>query len=137
LQQAFKPESALLELMRNVLNERKTYKTSILVRFRESFIPIALADIALFVMDNEVLYAYTFENKKYAVFKPISDIEMKLTRINFSVSTWQVLLNRSAILEIEPYFNRKMIVKTRITLDEHLIVSRLKVSDFMKWIEQP
>jgi len=137
LQQAFKPESALLELMRNVLNERKTYKTSILVRFRESFIPIALADIALFVMDNEVLYAYTFENKKYAVFKPISDIENEIDPNQFFRINRQVLMNRSAILEIEPYFNRKMIVKTRITLDEHLIVSRLKVSDFMKWIEQP
>jgi hypothetical protein len=47
-----------------------------------------------------------------------------------------MIVNRRAVVKIEPYFNRKVIVKTSPALPEMAIVSRLKVSQFMSWLEQ-
>jgi DNA-binding LytR/AlgR family response regulator len=48
----------------------------------------------------------------------------------------QTLVNRKAVLEIQPYFNRKMVIKTAFQTEEKLVVSRLKVSPFLEWMEQ-
>ena len=47
----------------------------------------------------------------------------------------KVLLNKNVVKEIQPYFNRKVIIKTDLIIEEQLIVSRLKVTEFMNWIE--
>jgi DNA-binding LytR/AlgR family response regulator len=48
----------------------------------------------------------------------------------------QMLVNRQAILSFEPYFNRKIILELRVDTPEKAVVSRLKVSDSKKWLEQ-
>lgn len=135
LKQAINPESDLLSILKNTLENRKSFKTTILVRYKEGHIPIPVSEIALFYLDTDVVYAFTFDNQKYAVFKPINEIESDLDDAQFFRINRQMLLNRTAITEIQPYFNRKVIVKTALKVTEQLIVSRLKVTDFIHWIE--
>lgn len=137
LKQSIKPESEILNVLKNALGQSKSYKTTILVRFKDGYVPILVSNIALFYVDTEIIYAHTLDNQKYAVFKPINDIEEELNPSQFFRINRQVLLNRAAITEIQPYFNRKVIIKTHLKINEQLIVSRLKVTDFMNWIEKP
>lgn len=137
LKQSIKPESELLDALKSALDSKKRFKTTMLVRFKESFIPLPISNIALFFVDTEVVYAFTFDNQKYAVFKPINDMEEEIDPSIFFRINRQMLLNRAAIVEIQPYFNRKIIVKTHLKIEEQLIVSRLKVTQFMNWIEKP
>ncbi|MEN6617963.1 MAG: LytTR family DNA-binding domain-containing protein [Rikenellaceae bacterium] len=137
LKQSFKPENELLSYLKQELIERKKYKSSILIRIKESFIPISINDIALFILDGEIIYAYTFENQKYPVFKSLSEIENDIDPNQFFRINRQILITRTAIREIQPYFNRKVVVKTQLKVNAQLIVSRLKVTEFMKWVEQP
>ena len=48
-----------------------------------------------------------------------------------------MIVNRNAIKEIVPYFNRKVIVQLKINIPKKAIVSRLKVTPFISWIEKP
>ena len=48
-----------------------------------------------------------------------------------------MIVNRAAIKDIEPYFNRKVIVNFKFSTPKKAIVSRLKVSAFMDWLEHP
>lgn len=134
--QIFTPESEILDIIKTNFASSKKYKTTILIRYRESYIPLPISNIALFYVDTEVVYAITFDNQKHAIFKPISEIESEIDPEQFYRINRQTLLNRLAIREIHPYFNRKVVVKTNLKFDEQLIVSRLKVSDFMGWIEK-
>jgi len=127
----------VVQLLKQTLGQRERYKTSILVHFKESFLPISVSKIALFVVESEMLYIQTFDHQRYAVFKSISDIESSIDPTLFFRINRQVLLNRNAIKEVQPYFNRKVIIKTDVKIKEQLIVSRLKVTEFMNWIEQP
>jgi two-component system, LytTR family, response regulator LytT len=136
LKQSIKPESEVLSVLKNALGHQNCFKTTILIRHKNSYVPILISNIALFFIETELLYAYTFDNKKYAVFKTISDIENDIDPALFFRINRQMLLNRSAIKEIQPYFHRKVIVKTHLKITEQVIVSRLKVTDFMNWIEK-
>ena len=135
LKQAFNPNLNLISSMNDLL-KKKDYKSSILIRYRESYIPVAVDNIALFLRENEVVYAYRFDLQKHAVFKTLEEIESSINPELFYRINRQVLLNRHAIQEIQPYFNRKMVVKTALKLNEKLVVSRLKVTPFMQWVEQ-
>ncbi|MCK9207624.1 MAG: LytTR family DNA-binding domain-containing protein [Salinivirgaceae bacterium] len=130
------PENEVMSLLKKTLSAKIRYKNSILIRVKESFIPIPILNIALFYVENEIVYAITFDNQKYPVFKPMADIENEIDPHQFYRISRQFLINRLAVKEIQPYFNRKVVVKTQFKLDQQLVVSRLKVTDFMNWIEK-
>lgn len=136
LKKVFSPGPELLESIQNIFSPKKSYKSSILIRYRESYIPVLVENIGLFVLQNEVVYAYTFDQKKQAVFKTLDEMEASIDPALFFRINRQTLVNRKAVLEIQPYFNRKMVIKTTFQTEEKLVVSRLKVSPFLEWMEQ-
>ncbi|PZU83250.1 MAG: hypothetical protein DI529_13050 [Chryseobacterium sp.] len=56
-------------------------------------------------------------------------------RIFFRINR-QMLINRNAVITIQPYFNRKVILELKVNSEEKAIVSRLKVSLFKEWLER-
>lgn len=136
LSKSFKPEAEMLELLRSAVTHKKSYRKSLLVQYRDSFIPLNISEVAVFFVENEILYAYTFDQQKYPLFKPMSEIENELNSDHFFRISRQALINRQAVKEIQPYFNRKVSVKTPVKLPETLVVSRLKVNEFMNWVEK-
>jgi two-component system response regulator LytT len=136
LKESLKPDTEIVNLLKNTFQKKENYKSSILVHVKESFIPIEVSKIAFLIVNTEILYIHTFDNKRYPVFKAMSEIEASLDPTIFFRINRQVLLNKKAIKEIQPYFKRKVIVKTDLKIKEQLIVSRLKVTEFMNWIEQ-
>jgi DNA-binding LytR/AlgR family response regulator len=136
LKDSLKPDMEIVNLLKQAFNQKESYRSSILVNYKESFIPIAVSKIAFFLVENEILYMQTFDNQRYTVFKSMSEIESFMDPALFYRINRQVLLNRNAISKVQPYFNRKVIIKTELPIHEQLIVSRLKVTEFMKWMEQ-
>lgn len=136
LKESLKPDTEIVNLLKNTFQQKENYKSSILVHIKESFIPIEVSKIAFFIVDTEILYIHTFDNQRYPVFKSMSEIEASITPSLFFRINRQVLLNKKSIKEVQPYFNRKVIIKTDLRIKEQLIVSRLKVTEFMNWIEQ-
>jgi DNA-binding LytR/AlgR family response regulator len=67
----------------------------------------------------------------------LDDIESILDEKQFFRINRQMIISRKAVKEIQQYFNRKVIVKTTIQIPEKAIVSRLKVTPFLSWLEKP
>ncbi|OJU52460.1 MAG: hypothetical protein BGN96_07255 [Bacteroidales bacterium 45-6] len=128
-------DPSLLDLLKQSIQPPKDYRKSLLLPSRENFIPLQVSDVAVFFVSDEVLYAYTFGNQKHAIFRPLSELEEEINPADFFRISRQALVNRKAVVEIQPYFNRKVVVKTHVKLPESLVVSRLKVSEFMRWME--
>lgn len=135
LKESLKPDNEIITFLKQTFSQKKNYKTSIVVSYKESFIPIPVDKVALFVVENEILYVQTFDNQRYAVFKSMTEMESFINPSLFFRINRQVLLNKNAIKEIQPYFNRKVIIKSDLRIKEKLIVSRLKVTEFLSWIE--
>lgn len=109
---------------------------SFLVRYRDKMYPVAVKDIALVAFEQEITYLYTFDGEKHPLFKGIDEVDSALDRARFFRINRQMVVNREAIKEIEPYFNRKVLVHINASPSEKPVVSRLKVTDFLKWVER-
>jgi two-component system response regulator LytT len=115
--------------------EGPTYQRFFLGQFKQKTIVIKVEDIAFFSIQNEVTYLHTFTNKKFPVFKNLEHIETATSSDDFFRINRQMLLNRNAVQSYEPYFNRKIVLHLSVQIEEKPVVSRLKVSDFKKWLE--
>lgn len=115
----------------------KTYQQAFIVESRDKLVPIFVSDIAIFILRNENVYALQFNGEKVSIFKPLDEIEVSINPAVFFRINRQMIVNRRAIKDIEPFFNRKAIINLSFDISEKIIVSRLKVSDFKKWIENP
>jgi len=120
----------------NTQNTTKEYQESFLTQQQEKSVIIYAKDVALFAIENEAIYLYTFERKKYLLFKNMDFIESACDPQHFFRINRQMLVNRVNITSIEPYFNRKVVLHLKTEGVEKAIVSRLKVSLLKDWIEK-
>lgn len=116
--------------------EEQSYQKSFLTQFREKTVIKSIEEIALFQVENETVYLYAYDGRKYPLFKKLEYIESVCDPNQFFRINRQMLVNRKAVISFEPYFNRKIVIELKVETDEKPIVSRLKVPSFKEWLEQ-
>ena len=106
-----------------------------LVHMRDKMIPVAASEVACVMLHHEVVYLFNFQGERFPIAKKMEEMEQALDDTQFFRINRQMLVNRDAIREMEPYFNRKVVVSLPFAPPEKAIVSRLKVTPFMAWVE--
>ncbi len=124
------------EGLKQVITERKKPQKTFLARVGEKMIPVLAQDIHIIVLLNGIVYLYTSKGERFPLFKKMEDLENALDPAAFFRINRQMIVNRSAIRQMEPYFNRKLILNLDFQVPEKVIVSRLKVTPFLEWIEE-
>ena len=133
---ALAPDVSTLARLLTTAQPSSQYNSSFLVRFREKMMPVAVSDIAAISFENEVCCLYTFKQEKHTLFKTMDDVEEALDPAHFFRISRQMIIGRRAIVDIEQYFNRKVILTLSCKTAEQPIVSRLKVTPFLSWVEK-
>jgi len=111
-----------------------SYQDRFLTQYREKSMVIETKDIALFSIEYETVFVYTNEGKKYPLYKKLDYFESVCNPQLFYRINRQMLICKKTITSFEPYLNRKIMLHLAISYSEKAIVSRLKVSDFKKWL---
>lgn len=114
----------------------KSYQQHFLTQYREKSLVKRVEEVALFSVESENVYLYTFSGERLPIFKKLEYIESVCNPDQFYRINRQLLINRAAILGFEPYFNRKIVLQLKVKLEEKPVVSRLKVSSFKEWLER-
>ncbi|RRB07354.1 LytR/AlgR family response regulator transcription factor [Larkinella rosea] len=112
------------------------YNTSFLVRLREKLVPVSVNDIGVISFENDMVCLYTTKNEQFRLFKTMDEVEAVLDPAVFFRINRQMIVSRPAIVAIEPYFNRKIVLTLLCKPAEKPVVSRLKVSAFLNWMEK-
>jgi DNA-binding LytR/AlgR family response regulator len=128
-------EKAFIEAKYKNLSVEQRFQTSFLARYKEKMIPVSTADIALAYLENETVFVFNFKSEKYIISKTLEQFEKAVSEQQFFRINRQMIVNRNAIKEIEPFFNRKALIHLTVKFSEKPIVSRLKVTSFLEWIE--
>ena len=110
------------------------FQHTLLARFREKMIPLPVEEIACISLEEGNCFAYKTNGEKLSLLENIDRIESVINSSVFFRVNRQTIVNRSAIKEIEPYFNRKMVVNLGANIEKP-IVSRLKVAPFLDWLK--
>lgn len=118
-----------------VIKNTAVSQQSFLSQYREKLIIIKIKDIALFAIEFEMTYMYCFDGKKYPLYKTLDYVASVCEEHLFFRVNRQIILNRNTVTAFEPYFNRKILIHTKVNFQDKIIVSRLKVSEFKKWVQ--
>ncbi len=111
-----------------------TYQGQFISQFRERSIVKSVQEITLFCIEHETVFLYDTEGKKWPLFKSLDYIESVVDPSIFHRINRQMLVHISAIESFEPVANRKISLNLTIPIPHDVIVSRLKVSPFKKWL---
>jgi DNA-binding LytR/AlgR family response regulator len=136
LQNFFQRGNLGLNKLADLLNTLKpAYRSSFLVSHRDKLLPVSVQEIAFFYIEHEVTFLHTFDGKRYVVNHTMDELEKQLDPKHFYRANRQFLMNYSNVVEVEHYFARKLLIKTKAPTKEPVIVSKAKATDFLTWME--
>jgi len=107
---------------------------SVVVYQGDKIIPIEGSQVALFFVENENIYAYTFDQKKFLVSEKMEALELTFSPSFFRANR-QFLVNRKAVKDAANSFNRKITVNLILPFKEPIQVGKLKVTEFLEWLK--
>ncbi|WP_138485094.1 LytR/AlgR family response regulator transcription factor [Dyadobacter bucti] len=111
------------------------YKTTILVHFQEKIIPVKTSEILYIHYENGLVSICLSGNQKYITTHTLDDLEGMLNPVDFFRANRQFILSRASISSVEHYFTRRLAVKLIVTTPEPVIVSKVKSSELLRWME--
>jgi two-component system, LytTR family, response regulator LytT len=108
-------------------------RNAVLVRHRDTIIPVSIDQIALFYINENTNYAYGFNGQKHLISENLEQLENELGKSFFRANR-QYLINRAAVKNAIHHFNRKLLVELTIPFPEQILVGKLKTTAFTEWL---
>jgi two-component system response regulator LytT len=112
-----------------------TYKRTILVYLRDQIVPVKTAEITYIHAANGLVNLVTRQNHPYACQYTMDQVEGMLDPRQFYRANRQFIINREAIQNVQHYFNRRLCIVTSCPTPERIIISKVKATDFLQWME--
>ena len=128
----------LEQLLKDIAEKKdKQYRTRFHISAPRHFYTIQVADIAYFYSEDKVTFAVTQDGKSHIVDFPLNKLEEQLDGKQFHRVNRQFILSVNSILDIQPYFNGKAIIKVHPPYDGVIQISREKVPVLKLWLDEP
>ena len=110
-------------------------KKSFLVFKNNKYVNVLTENIALFYIKYESPVIMCFDHQEYFVNYSLEQIQNLLPAKQFFRLNRQYLINFNAVKEVEHYFARKLLVNPVIPMKDKLIISKEKVTEFFRWLD--
>jgi len=125
--------SDLLRTMQQ-LSKTPAYKTSWLIPHKTKLVPVAAPDVAHFVIRHGLVCLTTLGGQEYSLDMTLDELESQVNPQQFFRANRQVLFARASVLELEPYYNGRMVVHLKPVAREEVIVPKPRVTELRKWM---
>ena len=123
-------------VLKSVFKANKpAFRSRFLVNKGNGHIVLPVDEVAYVYVNEELLYAVTFDKKEYHIDSNMKTLEQELNPSVFFRANRQFIVNVHSIERFEPYFNGKLVIKTLPESKEKIIVSRIKAKSFREWID--
>lgn len=110
------------------------YKTHFLIPYRgDKLIPVQTSDLAFFYIDTGTVKVFTFDGKIFRFDRTLDEMEMLLDPEIFFRANRQYIISRTAIKDIDIWFNNRLSVNLKINVPERIIISKARIAEFKKW----
>jgi two-component system, LytTR family, response regulator LytT len=115
---------------------QRNYRERFLVYSGDSLIPISTGAIAYFIAEDGASMLVTKENKRFFISESLDTLEEELNPENFFRANRQFILSIGAIDKIHNYGLQKLKITIKPLTDVEIIVSKLKATQFKKWLNR-
>ncbi|SEI50136.1 two component transcriptional regulator, LytTR family [Dyadobacter sp. SG02] len=110
-------------------------KNRFLISKGENYHYIETTDIAHFYSEDRVVFLHTFNDKRFIVNYTLDQIEQQLDPQLFFRVSRNCIGNVKAIENVAKYFNSRLQLTFSPACPHEVLVSRVRVPDFLKWID--
>lgn len=114
----------------------KEYKSRILLKVGDQISSADLKEVAYFYAEDDVVFAMLEENSRYIVDYTINQLQAELDPKEFFRLTRGCIARITAIRKVSKYFNSRLAVALDPPLEEKILVSRVNVPEFLKWLDR-
>lgn len=111
------------------------YKTRISVKAGDIYRFLLIDEVAYFISEDGFTYAVTNNEKKHIVDYTISSLETQLDPKCFFRVSRGCIVSIDSIEKITAYFNSRLKVTLKGCKNISIILSRVRVPDFLNWID--
>jgi DNA-binding LytR/AlgR family response regulator len=141
---------ALDKLERLTVGERTTQKDSrekmvrevhgdnmqtMLLRYKDKLIPVAIEDVAYFYTFEERVTLTTLNGDTYPVDKTLESLSQQLSSDKFFRANRQFIVSRRAVKDIAVWFGSRLALNLIIETPERIIISKARVPEFKSWLQ--
>lgn len=114
----------------------KPHKTRFFIKVGVKFQSILVSNICTFFVEERNTFLQTQKGKKYDLDYSLEQIQKIINPELFYRVNRNYLVNINCIEEIVAYSSSRLKLKLKTKMEDELIVSRDKVSDFKKWMDR-
>lgn len=113
----------------------KRTKNRFLIQATDAYKYIETKDIAFFYSEEKVVFLHTFDNKRYLINYTLDQLENQMNSTSFFRVSRNCIANIRAINSIHKASNSRLSIELEPRCPHEVVVSRVRVSDFLKWID--
>lgn len=132
--QAVTIDRNILEVLRRNGPTEVQKKKRFLAKLGTRLISIPVENIAYFYTREKFQYIKTLQNEDLMIDKPLDEIEEELDSETFFRANRQFIVNYNNIEKVHSWFSGKLKVQVSPFSYEEIIISRLKATEFKKWL---
>lgn len=115
---------------------RQEYKSRLLVRVGDNLKSVEISQAAYFLAEDDVVFVVLKDGGRYITDHALNEMESLLDPKLFFRISRNCIASITAIKKVSKYFNSRLLVELNPPAPGQLLVSRVRVPDFMKWLDQ-
>lgn len=116
-------------------NLPKEYRERFVVKLADQIKVIGIDEIAFFMAEEKVTFIVTNSGKRYLAEFSLDSIEDQLNPKKFFRLSRNCMASIHSVKSVSKYFNSRLKIKLEPSTTEEIMISRIRVHDFMKWLE--
>lgn len=121
-------------MIESILNGQKQFRTRFLITGISGFTKLETKDIAYIYSSNKVTFAVDYLGKEYTLDYTLEHLEHEMDPELFFRANRQMILHIDTVKKVVNSSGSKLKVQMEPTPEFDVMVSRLKASDFKKWL---
>ena len=121
--------------IKHLFDYNKTYKERFTTKIGTSIKMFSVEEVEIFYSENKATYAFTKDGKNYLLDYTLDKIEEIINPKQFFRVNRGQMIKIDAIKDISVYSNSRLKIILNKYSEQECVVSREKVNDFRKWLE--
>ena len=122
-------------ILQNLLQmQRQDYKTRFVAKIGDQIKSIDIEDIAYFYAEDNLVFVRCDNNDRFIIDHTLELLEREVDPQEFFRLNRTYLTKIGSIKKVSKYFNSRLLIELDPPAEEKVLVSRVKVPDFMQWM---
>ncbi len=122
------------DVVKALSGQASSYKTRFVAMVGDRIKYIPVEEIAYFFAEDNTVFLVQHDKRRYVINNNLEQIETMVDPQHFFRITRKYLANIKAIGDVFKHFNSRLKVTLSPPVEDAVLVSRVKVPEFMKWL---